>query len=435
MRRPVTIHALRTTVVAFLVVAALLPTGVHAQARDSIRLDELERRVEALTSELERTRLGAEVVEADSSVLGLGPAAAKVYRVAQGVSVGGYGEIVYENFADQRGDGRPSGVADRIDALRGILYVGYKFNDRILFNSEIEIEHVNKVFLEFAYLDYRFSDVLGVRAGLLLAPMGLVNELHEPPVFLGTARPLTETQLIPSTWRENGVGVFGGSGPLAYRVYLMSSFDGVGGGPSGAGGFSATGLRGGRQRGSRALSEDLGVVGRLDYVGVPGLLVGASVFRGETAQNRKVNGAEVGGLTLIWDVHGDYKVAGLELRALIAGARVDDVVELNELRALTGVNGIGEEMLGWYAQAGYDVLSSTGSEHQILPYVRYERLNTQRAVPVSFAASPATDRSVVSIGVAWKPVPQVVLKADYDGHSNRAGTAVNQVNVALGYLF
>ena len=176
-------------------------------------------------------------------------------------------------------------------------------------------------------------------------------------------------------------------------------------------------------------------MGRIDYVGMPGLLVGASAFRGETAQDRTLNGVEVGGRTLIWDVHGDYKVAGLELRVLIAGAGVDDVAELNELRSLTDASGIGEEMLGWYAQVGYDVLRSTRSEHQLLPYVRYERLNTQRAVPVGFTANPATERTVVSLGVAWKPVPQVVLKADYDGHSNRAGTGVNQVNVALGYLF
>ena len=425
----------RTTVAAALLVAGLLPMGVRAQARDSIRLDELERRIEALTSELERTRLGAEVVEVDSSVVGLGPGAAKVYRVAQGVSVGGYGEIVYENFADRRGNGTASGAVDRIDALRGILYVGYKFNDKLLLNTEIEIEHVNEIFLEFAYLDYRVSNALGVRAGLLLAPMGLVNELHEPPVFLGTVRPLTETQLIPSTWRENGVGVFGGAGPLAYRLYLMSSFDGVGSGASGAGGFSAKGLRGGRQKGSRGLSEDFGVVARIDYVGAPGLLVGASAFRGETAQNRTLNGVEVGGRTLIWDLHADYKVSGLELRVLIAGARVDDVAELNELRVLTGADGIGEDMLGWYAQVGYDLLRTTGSEHQLLPYLRYEQLNTQREVPVGFTANPATDRSVLALGVAWKPVPQVVLKADYDGHSNQAGTGVDQVNVTLGYLF
>ena len=419
-----------------LLATLLLPPRAPAQEiSDSAQLAELERRVEALTRELERTQLGAEVVEPDSLLVGLGPAASGVYRVGQGVSVGGYGEIVYENYARQREDNAASGRTDQIDALRAILYVGYKFNDRLLFNSEIEIEHGNEAFLEFAYLEYRFTADLGARAGMLLAPMGLVNELHEPLVWLGTTRPLIESAIIPTTWRESGVGLFGGTYALSWRVYLMSSFDGVGGGSSGASGFSAGGLRGGRQKGSRAASEDFGLVGRLDYVGAPGLLVGASAFRGETAHNRTVDGVEVGGATLIWDLHLDYKAAGLDLRALVAGASVDDVADLNELRGLTGASSIGEELLGWYVTAGYDVLRSTMSTHQLLPYVRYERLNTQRAVPASFAASPANDLSALSLGAAWKPIPQAVLKVDYNVHSNKASTGVDQLNVALGYLF
>ena len=418
----------KAVITAAAMAICLLPTGVLAQTPDSVRLNELERRIEALTSELERTRLGDEVVEADSSLMGLGPAASKVYKVRQGVSVGGYGEILYENYAADREDGTLSGSVDKTDALRAIVYVGYKFNDRLLINSEIEIEHAKEAYLEFAYLEYRFSDAIGVRAGLLLSPMGLVNELHEPPVFLGTKRPYTENQIIPTTWRENGVGVFGGTESIAYRAYLMTSFNG-------SGGFSAKGLRGGRQKGAKALSQDFGVVGRLDYVGVPGLLVGASAFRGETAQDQMINGLEVGGRTLIWEVHGDYKSNGVELSVLIAGARVDDVVQLNEIRSLTGSKGIGEDMGGWYVQASYDLLRNTGSEHQIRPYVRYERLNTQRKVPSDFTADPAMDKSILSIGMAWKPVPQVVMKADYNGHSNKAGTGVNQLNVALGYLF
>ena len=419
-----------------LLTTLIVPLRVLAQEpSDSARLAELERRVEALTRELERTQLGAEVVEPDGLLLGLGPAASRVYRVGQGVSVGGYGEIVYENYARRRQDDAPSGRTDQIDALRGILYVGYKFNDRLLFNSEIEIEHGNEIFLEFAYLEYRFANGVGARAGTLLAPMGLVNELHEPPIFLGTTRALTENAIIPTTWRENGVGLFGGTDAFSWRVYLMSSFDGVGGGSSGAGGFSAGGLRGGRQKGSRGLSEDFGLVGRLDYVGAPGLLVGASAFRGETAHDRTLDGVEVGGATLLWDLHLDYKIAGLDLRALMAGASVDDVTELNELRGLTGAASIGEELLGWYVQAGYDVLRTTASAHQLLPYVRYEQLDTQRSVPAGFAANPVNDRSVLTLGAAWKPIPQAVVKVDYNVHSSEANTGVNQLNVALGYLF
>ena len=429
MRLHATIRA--AALAAALVIPLSAPISASAQERsDSARLAALEHQLEALTRELERQQLGAEVVDADTTAIGLGPAASKVYRVGQGVSVGGYGEVVYHNYAAEREDDAPAGARDVIDALRGILYVGYKFNDKLLLNTEIEIEHVDEVFLEFAYLDYRFSDAIGARAGLLLAPLGLINELHEPPVFLGTSRPLTESVIIPTTWRENGIGVFGGAGPFAYRAYVMSSFAGA------DGGFSAGGLRGGRQKGSGALSEDLALVGRVDYVGVPGLIVGASAFTGETAQNRTLpTGATVGGRTTIWDLHLDKKIAGLDLRALVAGATVDDVAELNALRGLTGASSIGEELGGWYVQAGYDVLRGVETAHQLIPYLRYEAVNTQKEVPEGFAVNPANERTVLTLGGAWKPIPEAVLKVDYNKHSNEAETGVSQLSVALGWLF
>ena len=407
--------------------AAATPDTVHAQDPDSARIAELERQMEAVTRELERVSLGRDVVEADSSVQGLGPAASKVYRVGQGVSLGGYGELLYENFASETEAGAPAAAPDRFDALRAILYVGYKFDDRLLFNSEIEVEHADEIFLEFAYLDYLLTDDVGVRAGMLLAPIGLVNELHEPPVFLGTERAVTESRVIPTTWRENGVGLFGGNDAIAWRAYVMNSFDGAG--------FGAEGLRGGRQKGSQALAEDLGVAARLDYVGTPGLIVGGSAYTGETAQGRELAGEEVGGRVSIWEIHGDYDVRGWNLRALFARARVGEADELSQLNGLTGAEGIGSAMQGWYLEAGYDILRGTASTHQLIPYGRYERVDTQRDVPAGFSADPANDLTVTSLGVAWKPVPQVVAKLGYQIHSTAADTGVNQLNVHMGWLF
>ena len=103
---------------------------------DSLALREIERRIEALTLELEALRLGSDIVApADTTVLGFGPAASKIYGAQQGVSIGGYGEFIYENFSESREDGSPSGRTDQVDALRGIVYVGYKFDERFLFNS------------------------------------------------------------------------------------------------------------------------------------------------------------------------------------------------------------------------------------------------------------------------------------------------------------
>jgi len=417
----------RVMLASLLLGSGAAPRPLAAQEADSVRLARLERQMEALSLELERLQLGQEVVVADSSVPGLGPAGSRVYQVEGGVSVGGYGEVLYENFAQEAQDGSTPGPADRFDALRAIVYLGYKFNDRLLINSEIELEHADEAFLEFAYVDYRVGDQWGLRGGLLLAPLGLVNELHEPPTYLGTERPLTESRIIPTTWRANGIGAFGGTDALAWRVYVMNSLDGSG--------FDASGLRGGRQKGSQALAEDLGVAGRLDFVGTPGLLVGASAFVGETAHNREVGGQQLGARTLIWDVHADYERSGWDVRALVAGASLDEAAELNQLTGLTGPQGVGTRMLGWYGQIGYDVLRSTTATHQLIPYIRYERLDTQRGMAAGAPADPAQDQSVTMIGLAWKPVPQVAAKVDYQAHSNQADTGVSQLAFQLGWYF
>ena len=409
-------------------VGAVGARAVHAQDQDSARIAELERQMDAVSRELERMRLGQDVVVADSSVQGFGPAASKVYRVQQGASIGGYGEVLYENYAAEAEDGTTAGPTDRWDALRAIVYVGYKFNDRLLFNSEIEVEHADEIFLEFAYLDYLIGDDWGVRGGVLLAPIGLVNELHEPAAYLGTERSITESRIIPSTWRENGIGLFGGTDDLSWRVYAMNSFD--------AAGFTGAGLRGGRQKGSGALAEDIGVAARLDYVGTPGLIAGGSSYIGKTAHGRLDGGGdEIGGRVVIWEGHVDYRWRGWNLRGLVAGASVSDAEELNALNGLTGADGIGTRMLGWYAEVGYDVLRTTGSAHQLIPYVRYEEVDTQREVAVGFAANPANDETATLVGVAWKPVPQVVAKIDYQLHSNAADTGVDQLSFQIGWLF
>jgi hypothetical protein len=415
---------------------ALLATPAAAQDTDTATVRRLEAQVEAITQELEELRLGRDlVVEADTSLYGFGPAASKVYKVRQGVSLGGYGEVLYENFAGSREDDTPSGASDRLDALRAIVYVGYKFSDKVLFNSELEFEHGStgeggSVSIEFAYLEYRLSPQLGFRGGLLLPPMGFVNEVHEPPAFLGARRPETERQIIPSTWRESGVGIFGGVGDFSYRAYLVNGFE--------ASGFSAGGLRGGRQNGSEASAENFGVVGRFDFTGLPGVTLGTSAYLGNSGQGAPLPSdptATLGAQTLIWEGHAQYKTWGFDLSGLLAISTVDDVSEINAAAGLTGDASVGERLIGWYLQGGYDVLRGTRSGQQLVPYVRYEQLNTQDRVPEGFAADPENDRRFLTLGAMWKPLTNVSLKADYQVISNEADTGINQLNVNLGYLF
>ncbi len=214
------------------------------------KIRELERRIDLLAVEIERLRTGGAVEETTlEGRKGLGPAASTVYGKDRGVAIGGYGEALYTNHAELRQDEEPSSAIDEFDFLRAVFYVGYKFSDSILFNSEIEVEHAStdeggSVSVEFAYLEFQKRPEIGLRAGMLLVPVGFVNELHEPPVFHGARRPEVELAILPTTWRENGAGLFGAAGPFEYRAYgvvgLRSS------------GFTAAGIRGGGRRDRRA---------------------------------------------------------------------------------------------------------------------------------------------------------------------------------------
>jgi hypothetical protein len=405
---------------------------------ESARVQELEKQLEVLSQELERTRIGpAAQPAAAASVHGFGPAASKVYNVERGVSIGGYGEVIYTDPSSRLDDGSPSDAAATLDLLRGVFYFGYKFNDRILFNSELEIEHATtgegaeekgEVSLEFAYLDFRFREGVNVRAGLLLIPVGFLNERHEPPTYLGAKRPEVERLLLPSTWRENGAGIFGDLGPVSYRVYLVAGLN--------AAGFTAEGIREGRQAGSQSLAEDLALTGRLDWTILPGLLVGASAFVGDSGQVLQTpTGDAIGGKIELWDVHAEWTWRGLQLRGVATETRIADAEEINVANGLAGDAGVGERIRGAYAEVGYDVLAPFELDQELIPYVRYEQFNTQEGVPTGFTANPANDRRVLTYGVAYKPIPQVVVKVDFLDDRDEAGTGLDEFHVALGFLF
>ena len=409
---------------------------------EASRLEEIERQVRVLAQEIEDLKLGEAASEAGKAERGLGPAASKVYGVRRGVSIGGYGEMLYENFDATQEDDTSSGKSDQLDFLRAIVYVGYKFNDRILFNSEIEFEHAStgkqgEVSVEFAYLDFLLLDRLSVRAGMVLVPVGFINELHEPPIFLGARRPFVEQELIPTTWRENGAGVYGEVGPLSYRAYLITGLAAVSGTSSGASGFSASGIRGGRSSGSRSAAEDLALVGRLDWELAPWLTLGTSAYTGDAGQGETTPGGEtIEARTTLWDLHGELLWRGLEARGLYVRTSIDDAERINEAQGFVGNLSVGERQRGWYAQAGYDVLSrAKGTRQALVPYLRYESYNTQERVPAGFTADPANDVTVTTLGVSWKPILNVAVKADYSRIENEARSGVNQLDMALGFLF
>ena len=391
-----------------------------------VDIEELERRIELLAEELERLRSGEpedEVTVDQARALGLAPSAAATYAIDSGVSIAGYGEALYENYASDK--------TTQFDYLRAILYAGYRFDDKFLFNSEIEVEHAKEIFVEFAYVDYLATENFGLRAGMLLIPMGLVNEFHEPTVFLGAERPVTENRIIPSTWRENGGGFYGAFDNVAFRAYIVNGLNGSA--------FSSSGLRGGRQKGGKAKARDMAFTGRLDITPTPGVFFGASFYTGGSGQGEIVddNGRNYGVRTNVFDVHAQAQVRGFDFRALFAQAGLDDTSMLNQVLGLEGKSGVAEKMQGGYVQFGYDLLSQAPGAGGVglTPYLRLEKVDTHTALAAGFTRDPGRNNTYTTFGIELKPISNIALKVDHMWVNNSADSGVNQFNVNIGYAF
>src|SRR5262245_61356294 len=98
---------------------------------------EIQRKLDVLAAEVEKLRSGEPEVEITpdrAKGLGLSPSAASVYRKQKGVSLAGYGEVLYENYAEQNQAGTSVNRGTQLDFLRAVFYAGYKFSDKFLFN-------------------------------------------------------------------------------------------------------------------------------------------------------------------------------------------------------------------------------------------------------------------------------------------------------------
>ena len=191
--------------------------------------------------------------------------------------LGSYGEAHYNHEIDSETFQNGS-----MDLHRVILFMGYKFNSKLQFFTEIEFEHVNEVYVEQAFMNYSFNNALNLKAGIILIPMGYVNEFHEPTLFNGVERPGFSKYVIPTTWREMGIGSHGiiKRANLKYQLYLVNGFKSYADGDSFLSGKN--GLRSARQKGSKTIFRTPSITGKLTYYGLNGLRLGLSGYAGNS---------------------------------------------------------------------------------------------------------------------------------------------------------
>jgi opacity protein-like surface antigen len=414
------------TALSFAPAAPAQTTDAERAQADEIA--ELKRQLDVVVDELSSLRTRLAVPEEDhelESHHGLGPAASKVYGAGRGLSIGGYAEGFYsKRRSGSVGDGR-----DTADMLRTVLYFGYKFTPQWVFNTEIEFEHATtsggsgEVSLEFATLDYLYEPELNFRGGLVLIPMGFLNEMHEPPYYFGTQRPEPEKRIIPTTWREMGVGVFGNlTEQLSYRAYVVNGMD--------ASSFSSGGIRGGRQKGSKTEASDLAFVTRVDFDPTPGLRVGGSYYIGDSGQN--LSGMP-SARTDVWEVHTQYQRGPWHLRGLYTEAHLEDTLDLS---AALG-DSIASRMIGGYGEIAYDLMRwiQPDSEKALWPFFRFEYVDTQYDLPSGVPEATLEARRIYTAGFSYKPIPNIVLKAEYRSIDPLSGSSTDEFNLGFGLDF
>ena len=377
----------------------------------------VEEKIELLQQEIESLRDQVQSAKPNNVASG-------IQSLTENTTIGGYGNLNYGNF---RGGAT---AKDQIDLQRFVLFFGHKFDDMVSFKSEFEIEHAissssdaGEAEVEQAYLDFHFTDKVNAKVGLFLIPAGLLNETHEPPTFFGVERNQIESRIIPTTWREAGVAMYGEVLPaLKYQVGVTT-------------GFSAkkfdnplVGIKSTHQEGQLADSEDLSLHAALNYTGINGLLVGGAVFTGNTGQSEP--GIGNARLTL-WDVHTRYQTGNWDLRALYARGHLGDAADINTVTARTDVP---SAFYGWFVEAANHVWKS--GEMDFAPFIRYEKYDSQASLPFNSVRVDSSKNKVWTAGANFWATPQVVLKADYQVYDEKdEDRGDKRFNLGMGYMF
>jgi hypothetical protein len=259
--------------------------------------------------------------------------------------------------------------------------------------------------------------------------MGIVNEFHEPTTFNGVERPNVDKSIIPSTWREIGIGVAGrwNEASMRYQAYIFNGFSSLNGSKTLGG---KNGLRNGRQKGAESTINSPNLSMKLDYYGIRGLRLGLSGYFGRTQPTDDVDdidGADVGVNMFGFDARyrsGRFSARGQYIHALISDA--DDYNALYEAD-------LGSELKGWYAELAYNLLPVT-NEQKIDAFVRYEAYDTHAATAeANIQRNLGYSKKEWTTGLSYHVAQGAVVKADYQIFDNDANGSESKGQFNLGF--
>lgn len=430
--------------------AALAAAFLAAPAAAFAQETDLAKRVEQLAAELEQVKaeLAAQraqaaaapapraeaMVEASAPAQPAvaAPAPAAVAATTPDTVFSGYGEVNY-NHPVRNASGAQT------DVRRAVIGIQHRFDDKTKMVAEFEWEHAiasasdsGESAVEQMYVEREFNNGLRGKAGLFLMPVGLLNQNHEPTAYYGVERNFVETAIIPTTWREAGVGLSGEFGDgFAWDTGLTTGFDLTKwDAASGEGRESPLGAI--HQEGQLAKSRDLQLHGALNWRGYPGLLVGGSVFTGKAGHATTDFSANDARVTLA-ELHTRYTPGAWDLSALWAYGRISNTAALNAT-FVGSPTPVPSSFAGWYLQAAYKLWQD--ADFALSPFARFESFDTARTyaqLPAGLGVPSAPYERVATVGANLMVAQGVVLKADYQKF--RQDKSLDRLNLGVGFSY
>lgn len=326
------------------------------------------------------------------------------------LSIHGYGEL---HFNQEKKDNAL--IQQLLDFHRFVTFIGFSWNDKLSFHSELELEHnrveseQGELELEQAYVNYHFAEWFGFQAGVVLPSVGLINEFHEPPLFFGVERPEYHNKIIPTTWYGNGIAFYGRLNSFDYKFTIMEGLNSEK--------FSeSSGIRNGRRGGFKADAKNLLYNLRVDYIGIEGLKIGASVTynkaSGDTSSNK----------IMIYEFHSRYQNYNWDI--VFEYGNID--YEKYNLQRSSG----------YYFDIGYNFSDILNWETKVVPFFRYTDYNTAAKTRLGGDSEKAYHYTYWMIGLSLKPIDQVVFKIDYGIRKRELNNQKSKLfNIGVGYMF
>lgn len=440
---------LRHSLIALACAVSLSSASGGAQAQTSSREAELAQRVDQLAKEL--AELKAQLVELKQAQQAA-PAATAAHAadagatngVMNGAPAGGgtpaepatvlssYAEINYNHYQHRS-------VDDQANVRRFVLGFQHRMDARNKVVAELEVENTvtsaddgdpGEVEVEQAYAERLLSPTLALRAGLMLMPVGLLNENHEPTAYYGVERNFVETAIIPSTWREGGVQVVAnldegwtvqGGLSTGFNINKWDATDAE---------TAESPLGAIHQELAQAKAHDLAVFGAVNWRGLPGLQLGGSLFTGNAGQAATTTGQM---RVTLWDLHARYTPGDWDLSALYARGTISNTAAFNLLS-------VGNDYLvpkrfdGGYVQVANTVWRS--GDYSLAPFARWERFNTRAAyaaIGAGLTPSAAPAETVWTLGANLKVGDGLVFKVDLQRFKEDSDS--NRFDLGMGWSF